>query len=133
MDSVQKDEIALKILRELLQYRRRFPGGDTSIAEEEQRVTQVQLPRIRAFIENEQRIEFVLPAFPTKSPNTNKVIGAVPDMAERLSLIFPQLAVPAYSTLLSAGCAYRYLLRRPRVRRSDPRQRRSDQPLSARD
>ncbi|WP_049190420.1 L-tyrosine/L-tryptophan isonitrile synthase family protein, partial [Serratia marcescens] len=33
-------------------------------------------------------IEFVLPAFPTKSPNTNKVIGAVPDMAERLSLIF---------------------------------------------
>lgn len=88
MDSVQKDEIALKILRELLQYRRRFPGGDTSIAEEEQRVTQVQLPRIRAFIENEQRIEFVLPAFPTKSPNTNKVIGAVPDMAERLSLIF---------------------------------------------
>ena len=88
MDSVQKDEIALKILRELLQYRRRFPSGDTSIAEEEQRVTQVQLPRIRAFIENEQRIEFVLPAFPTKSPNTNKVIGAVPDMAERLSLIF---------------------------------------------
>ncbi|CAH3509176.1 hypothetical protein AI2618V1_0618, partial [Serratia marcescens] len=88
VDSVQKDEIALKILRELLQYRRRFTGGDTSIAEEEQRVTQVQLPRIRAFIENEQRIEFVLPAFPTKSPNTNKVIGAVPDMAERLSLIF---------------------------------------------
>lgn len=88
MDSVQKDEIALKILRELLQYRRRFPGGDTSISEEEQRVTQVQLPRIRAFIENERRIEFVLPAFPTKSPNINKVIGALPDMAERLSLIF---------------------------------------------
>lgn len=88
MDSVQKDEIALKILRELLQYRRRFPGGNTSISEEEQRVTQVQLPRIRAFIENERRIEFVLPAFPTKSPNINKVIGALPDMAERLSLIF---------------------------------------------
>jgi pyoverdine/dityrosine biosynthesis protein Dit1 len=88
VDSAQKEEISLKILRELLQYRRRFPGDDTSIAEEERRVTQVQLPRIRAFIENEQRIEFVLPAFPTKSPNTNKVIGAVPDMAERLSLIF---------------------------------------------
>jgi pyoverdine/dityrosine biosynthesis protein Dit1 len=89
VDSAQKEEISLKILRELLQYRRRFPGGDsTSIADEERRVTQVQLPRIRAFIENEQRIEFVLPAFPTKSPNANKVIGAVPDMAERLSLIF---------------------------------------------
>ncbi|EMF07059.1 L-tyrosine/L-tryptophan isonitrile synthase family protein [Serratia marcescens] len=87
MDSAQKEEISLKILRELLQYRRRFPGAETSI-DEERRVTQVQLPRISAFIENEQRIEFLLPAFPAKSPNTNKVIGAGPDMAERLSLIF---------------------------------------------
>ncbi|WP_274865877.1 L-tyrosine/L-tryptophan isonitrile synthase family protein, partial [Serratia marcescens] len=89
MDSAQKkEEIALKILRELLQYRRRLIADDASLAEEERQVTQVQLPRIRAFIENDQRIEFVLPAFPTKSPNANKVIGAVPDMAERLSLIF---------------------------------------------
>ena len=33
MDSAQKEEISLKILRELLQYRRRFPGDDTSIAD----------------------------------------------------------------------------------------------------
>lgn len=88
MDSTPIDKIASKILHELLQYRRRFPGDETPIAEQERQVTQVQLPRIRAFIENDRRIEFVLPAFPTKSPNTHKVIGAMPDMAERLSLIF---------------------------------------------
>jgi pyoverdine/dityrosine biosynthesis protein Dit1 len=33
-------------------------------------------------------VEFVLPAFPAKSPNTAKVLGATPDMAERLSLQF---------------------------------------------
>lgn len=88
MDSARIEKISLKILHELLQYRRRFPGIETSNSDEERLVTQVQLPRIRAFIEQQRRIEFVLPAFPTKSPNTNKVIGAVPDMAERLSLIF---------------------------------------------
>jgi pyoverdine/dityrosine biosynthesis protein Dit1 len=33
-------------------------------------------------------VEFVLPAFPAKSPNNSKVLGATPDMAERLSLEF---------------------------------------------
>ena len=58
------------------------------------------MPRIRAFIENEQRIEFVLPAFPTKSPNTNKVIGAVPDMAERLSLIFSIRCASVFNSII---------------------------------
>ena len=71
MDSARIEKISLKILHELLQYRRRFPGIETSNSDEERLVTQVQLPRIRAFIENAQRIEFVLPAFPTKAPNTN--------------------------------------------------------------
>jgi len=88
MDGAYIEEISSKVLYELMQYRRRFPGAETSIIEEEQQVIAVQLPRIRAFIENNQRIEFVLPAFPTKSPNANKVIGTIPDMAERLSLIF---------------------------------------------
>jgi pyoverdine/dityrosine biosynthesis protein Dit1 len=33
-------------------------------------------------------VEFVLPAFPAKSPNSSKVLGTTPDMAERLSLKF---------------------------------------------
>lgn len=49
---------------------------------------QVQLPRIAAFIEAGEPIEFVLPAFPAKSPNPGKVLDSRPDMAERLSLSF---------------------------------------------
>ncbi|ASZ15041.1 pyoverdine biosynthesis protein PvcA [Chitinophaga sp. MD30] len=33
-------------------------------------------------------VSFVLPAFPGKSPNPSKVLGTLPDMAERYSLVF---------------------------------------------
>lgn len=44
--------------------------------------------RIMRFISRGMPVEFVLPAFPAKSPNNAKVLGATPDMAERLSLEF---------------------------------------------
>ncbi|ADP12604.1 putative siderophore biosynthesis protein [Erwinia sp. Ejp617] len=46
------------------------------------------LPKIKAFIKANRAIEFILPAFPAKSPNKNKVLGHLPDMAERISLAF---------------------------------------------
>jgi pyoverdine/dityrosine biosynthesis protein Dit1 len=48
----------------------------------------VHLGRIEAFIAEGRPIEFVLPAFPGKSPNLNKVLGDMPDVAEFLSLQF---------------------------------------------
>lgn len=80
--------ISSLILSELIKYRRRFTQSTRSINDEEADVIQVQLPRICAFVEKNNRIELVLPAFPVKSPNPYKVLGSVPDMAERLSLIF---------------------------------------------
>jgi pyoverdine/dityrosine biosynthesis protein Dit1 len=55
---------------------------------EERAVACVQLPKLAAYIKNSARIEFVLPAFPVKSPNPRKVLGRLPDMAERISLAF---------------------------------------------
>lgn len=46
------------------------------------------LPRVISAIEKWQPITLVLPAFPGKSPNLAKVLGTLPDMAERLSLDF---------------------------------------------
>ncbi len=46
------------------------------------------LPKVIAAIEANAPIIFVLPAFPGKSPNPNKVLGHLPDMAERLALQF---------------------------------------------
>jgi pyoverdine/dityrosine biosynthesis protein Dit1 len=46
------------------------------------------LPPVISAIENEQPITFVLPGFPGKSPNLTKVLGPLPDMAERCSIKF---------------------------------------------
>jgi pyoverdine/dityrosine biosynthesis protein Dit1 len=47
-----------------------------------------QHSRILRFIREAQPIDFVLPAFPGKSPNRQKVLGPLPDMAEKLALRF---------------------------------------------
>ncbi|GKW22343.1 paerucumarin biosynthesis protein PvcA [Pectobacterium araliae] len=88
MDIINNELVSSLILSELIQYRRRFTHSTKSISEEESQVILVQLPRIRAFVDKNSRIELILPAFPVKSPNPYKVLGRVPDMAERLSLIF---------------------------------------------
>ncbi|KAI1361226.1 Pyoverdine/dityrosine biosynthesis protein-domain-containing protein [Xylaria arbuscula] len=42
--------------------------------------------RVRDFVERNERCQMVLPAFPCKSPNDEKVGGSRPDMAERIAL-----------------------------------------------
>ncbi|WP_237387088.1 L-tyrosine isonitrile synthase [Xenorhabdus sp. Sc-CR9] len=88
MELFDIEKVSSKILYELLQYRRRFPESEHTIQYEEERIFEVQLPRIRAFVEQGKTVECILPAFPTKSPNPRKVLGNMPDMAEKLSLIF---------------------------------------------
>lgn len=46
------------------------------------------LEKVVHAITHNQPIEFVLPAFPGKSPNPNKVLGPLPDLAEQLALEF---------------------------------------------
>lgn len=86
----RNNEIALAVLGEILRIHRRYPEytTDSDIRHEVEQIHAVQLPRIRAFVDAARPIEFVLPAFPAKSPNPNKVLGRLPDMAERLSLSF---------------------------------------------
>lgn len=45
-------------------------------------------PRVARAVASGAPVTFVLPAFPGKSPNTAKVLGVLPDMAERLALRF---------------------------------------------
>ncbi|HSP79843.1 MAG TPA: isocyanide synthase family protein [Myxococcaceae bacterium] len=46
------------------------------------------IDRVEGFVAEQRPVEFVLPAFPGKSPNHTKVLGSLPDMAELLSLRF---------------------------------------------
>ncbi|MNK84160.1 Pyoverdine/dityrosine biosynthesis protein [compost metagenome] len=48
------------------------------------------LSKVASAIANGKPITFVLPAFPGKSPNPGKVLGTLPDMAERCALEFLQ-------------------------------------------
>lgn len=48
------------------------------------------LPKVLRAVRMDEPITFVLPAFPGKSPNLAKVLGALPDMAEKLALQFLQ-------------------------------------------
>lgn len=47
-------------------------------------------PKVVAYIARRQTIQFVIPAFPGKSPNRRKVLSSLPDLGEFLSLEFLQ-------------------------------------------
>jgi len=79
-------EIADKILREMMNYRRLPKNSKLCCNSKCPSCSSIHLPKIIAAVKNRIPVTFVLPAFPGKSPNSNKVLGALPDYAERLSL-----------------------------------------------
>lgn len=75
--------IAGRVLDELMRWRRRPDSRD-----DEASVRHHHLPRLQTAIESAAPLTFVLPAFPAKSPNPRKVLGSLPDTAERIALTF---------------------------------------------
>ncbi len=82
------EHLCRTILAQLTPARRRS-GGDRGhdVAAE---VAAVQLPRIGWFVQRRLPLQMVLPAFPAKSPSTRKVMGVLPDLAERTAIDFLQ-------------------------------------------
>lgn len=81
-------EVAKKIVYELMIFRRVPESPHSCIDIECFNCSSPHLPRIISAIEKKNPITFVLPAFPGKSPNPEKVLGPLPDLAEQLSLQF---------------------------------------------
>ncbi|MCB0411487.1 MAG: isocyanide synthase family protein [Bdellovibrionales bacterium] len=81
-------EIAKGILAEIMQFRRTPRATDTCEDLDCQACSSLHLPKIIAAVRSRQPVRFVLPAFPGKSPNSEKVLGPLPDYAEQLSLNF---------------------------------------------
>ena len=80
--------IAKDILTEVMQYRR-VSGPKTLCATSPcQKCLAPHLSKVTATIMRGQPVLFVLPAFPGKSPNPAKVLGPLPDMAEKRALEF---------------------------------------------
>jgi len=70
-----------RILELLLELRNDAPG-----LEARRDATSTHLAKIHGFLEREEPIRLVLPAFPAKSANPQKTIGALPDFGEVLAL-----------------------------------------------
>jgi pyoverdine/dityrosine biosynthesis protein Dit1 len=84
-------DISWEILRILHAYRRgTLETASTQLAERQHATAYgaPQLAKLLSRVRANVPIVFTLPAFPCKSPNPNKVLGLLPDMAERLSLRF---------------------------------------------
>lgn len=80
--------LAREILLSVMRFRRIYGAKQACAAAACEACLAPHLSRVILAIEAKQPIIFVLPAFPAKSPNPAKVLSALPDMAEQLSLEF---------------------------------------------
>ncbi len=78
------------LLRDLFRHRRLQPGAGVCATNPCPQCLALHLPRVRAFVEAQQPLRLVLPAFPAKSANLRKVTGPLPDFGEELALRFLQ-------------------------------------------
>jgi pyoverdine/dityrosine biosynthesis protein Dit1/AcrR family transcriptional regulator len=76
-------ETAGLVLERIFRRRRVLPGIATEPSEG---ARALHLPRVQSFVDAGERIQLVLPAFPAKAPNAEKVLGKLPDAAEALAL-----------------------------------------------
>lgn len=94
-DPLAVAEVSQRVLEILHRYRRgnSFADvGDNRTIDGGSRARRLSTleAKIERFITCGQRVHFVIPAFPAKSPNRTKVLGELPDLGERISLGFLQ-------------------------------------------
>lgn len=80
--------VANRILTTVMKYRRMSPTDGACATSPCRQCLSPHLAKIVCAILSHQPVTFVLPAFPGKSPNLAKVLGALPDMAEQCALKF---------------------------------------------
>lgn len=105
MPGNEREHVSSMIMTRILGIRRRISRVAASAGEPpgNEVIRAIQQPRIRAFVDRGVPIEFVLPAFPAKSPNPRKVLGPLPDMAEVKSLDFLQAFCEGIGRIYAPG------------------------------
>jgi len=84
----EQTQLAVDILRQLFTHRRLQADTGTCVRNPCEQCFALHLPKVRRFVAANEPIHFLLPAFPAKSPNPQKVLGRLPDMAEETALRF---------------------------------------------
>ncbi len=80
--------LARLILNEFIKHRRIVQSSTTNSQNSYEQCLIPHLPKVEKAIQNDEPVTLVLPAFPGKSPNPAKVLGPLPDTAEKQALIF---------------------------------------------
>lgn len=96
------EQTSARILELLFRFRRLI-ADDPCATQPCARCFQAHRPKLDHFLRAGEPIHFVLPAFPAKSPNPQKVLGTLPDLAEQLALDFLQSFCEYVSHLYPPG------------------------------
>ncbi|HEX2133648.1 MAG TPA: isocyanide synthase family protein [Actinophytocola sp.] len=84
------DRIAKQILELTFRFRRLERPDDPCAEQPCAECYAVHAERVLRFLERDEPLHYVLPAFPAKSRNPGKVVGMLPDLGERISVEFLQ-------------------------------------------
>lgn len=83
-------EVARRVAKLILLHRKVLrTDPEASPAPDEQSIA-LQLPKLHYYISQGLPVHLILPAFPAKSPNRQKVLGTLPDLGEEIALTFLQ-------------------------------------------
>ena len=94
---------AENILRELFRFRRLQEGAGSCEADPCPQCLALHLPKVQQAMALGEPIPLVLPAFPAKSANLEKVTGPLPDLGEELALRFLQERCDAVAEIYEPG------------------------------
>lgn len=86
----QPAAVAQDILTDIMRFRRTSGPQTSCVTSPCQKCSAPHLSKVISAVALGLPVTFVLPAFPGKSPNPAKVLGALPDMAEKRALEFLQ-------------------------------------------
>ena len=99
----EQNQLAVAILRQLFRHRRLQANAGNCADNPCDQCLAIHLPKVRRWIAAGEPIHFLLPSFPAKSPNTTKVLGRLPDMAEENALRFLENVCLELKELYSPG------------------------------
>nr|APZ79595.1 FilH2 [Fischerella sp. TAU] len=99
----QSKVISEQILRHVFRHRRLISDTEPCVHQPCSLCLAPHLEKVQYFVEHNEPIHFILPAFPAKSPNTQKVLGTMPDMGEQVSLKFLQSLCDQISEIYTPG------------------------------
>lgn len=99
----EQTQLAQEILKRLFRHRRLQDGAGNCVEKPCEQCLGLHLPKVRRCIGAGEPIHFLLPAFPAKSPNPQKVLGRLPDMGEEIALNFLEHVCAEINDLYSPG------------------------------